>query len=70
MRLIAALDTLARLPDDRRQVLFGDAWHAMRGLRNRLAHGYIDIDFAVVTSTVDQNVPSVIQTIRRELGNE
>lgn len=70
MRLLAAMDTLSRLSNDRRDSLFGNEWHAMRGLRNRLAHGYVDIEITVIASTVDGNVPKVIAILRRELGDE
>jgi uncharacterized protein with HEPN domain len=68
MRLLAGIDTLARLSDNRLNDLFGDDWRQMRGTRNRIAHGYGDINFSIITSTADENVPHVISILQRELG--
>jgi uncharacterized protein with HEPN domain len=35
-------------------------WEAMRGMRNRIAHGYHDIDFGVVWATVNDALPALI----------
>lgn len=35
-------------------------WQAMRGMRNRLAHGYFDIDFELVWNTVQTALPALI----------
>jgi uncharacterized protein with HEPN domain len=35
------------------------AWRAMRGMRNRIAHGYFEIDFAVVWETVQSALPDL-----------
>ena len=32
-------------------------WRSMRGMRNRIAHGYFEIDFAVVWETVQSALP-------------
>jgi uncharacterized protein with HEPN domain len=68
MRLLAAIDTLSRLPDDRRADLFGGNWLAMRGMRNRLAHTYGNINFGIIAATVEENVPQVVAILSRELG--
>lgn len=34
-------------------------WHNMRGMRNKLAHGYFDIDLEVVWSTVKNSLPTL-----------
>lgn len=35
-------------------------WRGIRGMRNRIAHGYFDIDLAVVWQTVKTELPSLI----------
>lgn len=35
------------------------AWRAMRGMRNRIAHGYFEIDFGVVWETVQIALPEL-----------
>lgn len=35
-------------------------WRGIRGMRNRIAHGYFDIDLSVVWQTVQSELPSLI----------
>lgn len=35
-------------------------WRNMRGMRNRIAHGYFDINLAVVWNTVKAALPDLI----------
>jgi uncharacterized protein with HEPN domain len=35
-------------------------WPLMRGMRNRIAHGYFDIDFDVVWDTVNTVLPALL----------
>ena len=50
-------------------------WSSMKGMRNRLAHGYFDIDLTVVWQTVQSNLPTLmaelpaIQTAAGARGN-
>lgn len=44
-------------------------WQSMRGMRNRIAHGYFDINLDVVWDTLKQALPVLLQrlpAIRRE----
>ena len=38
-------------------------WRAMRGMRNRIAHGYYDIDLDVVWDTVTTALPQLLRQI-------
>lgn len=38
-------------------------WRSMRGMRNRIAHGYFDIDLDVVWDTVQTALPSLIEML-------
>lgn len=43
-------------------------WDNMRGMRNRMAHGYFDINLDIVRDTIQQSIPILarqIQKIRR-----
>lgn len=40
-------------------------WRSMRGMRNRVAHGYFDINLDVVWETVERNIPILIQQLAR-----
>lgn len=39
-------------------------WAQMRGMRNRMAHGYFDIDLSIVWDTVQSSLPE----LERQLG--
>ena len=44
-------------------------WHYMRGMRNRMAHGYFDINLDVVWETVQEWLPVLLQqlpTVRQD----
>ena len=38
-------------------------WQQMRGMRNRMAHGYFDIDLDVVWETVQASLPVLLRQI-------
>lgn len=68
MRLSAGIEALSGLPKEERDRLFSGMWPDMRGMRNRIAHGYLDVDPQVVQRTVANEVPALIRVINRELG--
>jgi uncharacterized protein with HEPN domain len=35
-------------------------WQSMRGMRNKMAHGYFDIDLEVVWQTVQRSLPDLV----------
>ncbi|MFJ2482323.1 DUF86 domain-containing protein [Pseudomonas sp. NPDC087598] len=41
-------------------------WRAMRGMRNRIAHGYFDINLDVVWETVQVALPELLQVLPTE----
>lgn len=40
-------------------------WARIRGMRNRMIHGYEDIDMDIVWDTVEQHIPRLISQIER-----
>ncbi len=38
-------------------------WRSMRGMRNRIAHGYFDINLAVVWDTVQAALPDLLEKL-------
>lgn len=47
-------------------------WRQMRGMRNRMAHGYFDINLDIVWDTVQKSLPDLqrqLDTLMRDLGN-
>ncbi len=57
MRLVAAIECLAGLPPGVRDQVCGDAWPAVRATRNRIVHGYVDVDDEIVRRAVQQELP-------------
>lgn len=55
---IARLDS--SFPDSHPQI----PWKQMRGMRNRMAHGYFDINLEIVWETVCNDLPALEATIR------
>ena len=48
-------------------------WRSMKGMRNRIAHGYFDIDLDVVWATVRTALPQLLErlpAIREDANNE
>ncbi len=38
-------------------------WRSMRGMRNRIAHGYFDIDLDIVWDTVHDALPNLLASL-------
>ena len=38
-------------------------WRSMRNMRNRMAHGYFDVNLDLVWETVQQSLPSLLQQL-------
>ena len=43
-------------------------WHKASGIRNRLVHGYFDVDLRVVWQTAKDSLPAFARQIRSLLG--
>ncbi len=64
MRPSAGIEALSALSDADRASLFGDVWTQMRGMRNRIAHGYLLVEPAIVRSTVERDLPVMVAAVR------
>jgi len=45
------------------------AWESMAGMRDRLIHGYFDVNLDVVWETVREDLPVVITELEKIAGN-
>lgn len=43
-------------------------WRNMRGMRNRITHGYFDINLEVVWSTVQTSLPELLEKLQSIRG--
>jgi uncharacterized protein with HEPN domain len=67
MRLLAAGEYLARVRDnypDYYDAHHGDEWHSLIGLRNIIAHSYVQIDREKVWDIIQNDVPSLITELK------
>ena len=63
------MDGYAEFAEAHRQV----PWRNMRGMRNRIAHGYFDINLDVVWDTVQTALPELLKqlpAVRQDTDNE
>ena len=67
MRLSAGLEALSGLEPARREELFGETWQLMWGMRNRIAHGYLLVDSAIIRRTLERDIPPIMDRIRNAL---
>ena len=63
MRLSVGLEVLNRLDPTLRDELFSDSWPLMWGMRNRIAHGYLLVEPAIIRRTLDTDIPTIITQI-------
>ena len=64
MRRWGGSEALSGLGAADREALFGDVWSQMWGMRNRIAHGYLLVEPAIVRSTVDRDLPVMVEAVR------
>lgn len=67
MRLSAGIDALTRVEDGVLTSILGDQWPKMRGMRNRMAHGYAFVNSVIIVKTVESNLPPVVDILREQL---
>ncbi len=60
-------EAAGKLSADAHDALPHIPWRAITGMRNRLIHGYFDIDTEVVWRTVTDELPPLITSLREAL---
>lgn len=70
VRSLEIIEAAKQIPDDCRQQHTHAEWRAMAGMRDRLIHGYLGVDYDIVWDVVVTKVPvlqrPVGQIIHRE----
>jgi uncharacterized protein with HEPN domain len=54
-----------RLPENFREINPEINWHALRGLRNRIAHDYMGIDYSIIWELRRNYLPELISIIEK-----
>ncbi|MEJ7136926.1 DUF86 domain-containing protein [Amphibiibacter pelophylacis] len=68
MSLLILGESVTRIMDDHPGFAAAHAtvpWSSMRGMRNRIAHGYFDINLDVVWDTVEINLPELLAQLEQ-----
>jgi uncharacterized protein with HEPN domain len=60
-------EAAGKVSDDTRSAAPQTPWRAMVGMRNRLIHGYFDVDTEVVWRTVKNELPELESAIQSAL---
>lgn len=69
VRLVGVIGEAANRVSDAAQSDLGDIpWPDVIGMRNRLVHGYFDIDLDILWATVQTSLPELIQRLERALS--
>lgn len=56
------------IPADRREAYFGaDGARQLRGMRNRLAHNYLEVDVSVLVGVLKDDLPEVARRMAADL---
>jgi uncharacterized protein with HEPN domain len=57
------------LPDELKEANDEVDWHKIRGLRNRIVHGYFGINYNIIWSIIEDYLPELITQIKELLNN-
>jgi uncharacterized protein with HEPN domain len=68
MRLGAALEEASHITPEARELAFGGRWPAMWATRNRIAHGYLEIDSGTIAATVGHDLDDFEAALRSLAG--
>jgi uncharacterized protein with HEPN domain len=68
MSLVIIGEAAARIMDNHSEFVAGNPgipWRGMRGMRNRVAHGYFDVNLDVVWDTTQTALPDLLLRLER-----
>ena len=63
-------EAAARMSEDLRSAAPRVPWRAIVSMRNRLVHGYFDIDTEIVWKTAAEELPALLPVLRGLLSSE
>ena len=63
LRIVAVYENIAKLPESIQGEILGEDIHALRGMRNRIVHGYETVDSFLLRNTLTSDVPRLRQAL-------
>jgi uncharacterized protein with HEPN domain len=63
-------EAASRVPKDEQARYADISWSEIISLRNRLIHGYDTVDFDILWQIVSQDLPGLIESLRKVLDKE
>lgn len=63
-------EAATRVSDETRSLASAIPWTAIVAMRNRLAHGYFDIDTGIVWRTASEEIPALLPRLRELVASE
>jgi uncharacterized protein with HEPN domain len=63
-------EAAARVPQTVRQEITDVPWQQIVGMRNRLIHGYDEVDFDILWSTVRGDLPHIVKRLSQFLSTD
>jgi uncharacterized protein with HEPN domain len=63
-------EAASRIPKEEQARYADISWSEIVSLRNRLIHGYDTVDFDILWQIINQDLPSLIESLRKTLGEE
>jgi uncharacterized protein with HEPN domain len=70
VRLMEVIGAAAGISEQLKEKYPEIVWREMAGMRNRLIHGYFEVDLDIVWQTVKKELPALIREIKKVLNNE
>lgn len=68
-RLLVIGEATKRLPEEVMAEIPSVPWIKEQGMRNRVIHGYDEVDFGIVWETVQVHLPPLIDAVRQYLAS-
>jgi uncharacterized protein with HEPN domain len=63
-------EAASRIPKEEQARYVDISWSEIVSLRNRLIHGYDTVDFDILWQIVNQDLPGLIESLKKVLGEE
>ncbi|MGB3310905.1 MAG: HepT-like ribonuclease domain-containing protein [Nodosilinea sp.] len=69
-RILVIAEAARRISEPTRQSLPQISWQEINGMRNRLVHGYDDINIDIVWNVVQSEIPPLIEELKLHIPPE